>query len=51
MAEATEDEVPRCSSPERENDGEYQQVGGDGAFEADRPFGVRIVPNELSGRL
>ncbi|MDQ2707317.1 MAG: Uma2 family endonuclease [Actinomycetota bacterium] len=47
-------DVPDLLVLELDSAGDYQQVGrvaGDEVFEAARPFGVRIVPNELLGRL
>jgi Uma2 family endonuclease len=47
-------EVPELLVLELDGDGEYQQmakVSGDEPFVANRPFDVRIVPNELLGRL
>jgi len=47
-------DVPDLLVLELHDDGQYQEMarvtGGD-VFEADRPFKVRIVPNELLGRL
>lgn len=47
-------DVPDLLVLELDDDGEYQEmarVTGDDVFEAHRPFNVRIVPNELLGRL
>jgi Uma2 family endonuclease len=46
--------VPDLLVLELDDDGQYQEmarVTGDDVFEAHRPFKVRIVPNELLGRL
>lgn len=47
-------EVPELLVLELDTSGEYQQVArvsGDETFHAERPFDVRIMPNELLGRL
>lgn len=47
-------DVPDLLVLELDDDGQYQEmarVTDDDVFEADRPFKVRIVPNELLGRL
>jgi hypothetical protein len=47
-------DVPDLLVLELDDDGQYQEmvrVTGDNVFEADRSFKVRIVPNELLGRL